>query len=374
MTVHQAKGLEFDIVVLPQLDDSIFGGGREVPALAHRSERGGPVTAVFPSVPREMRYLFPEIEAAHQEQKGAVLRDGLSTLYVAITRPRYALHCIVHPDGESGPGTAITPARILREALRDPFSPLPPAAGAVMLYESGSVDWHLGLGAEPEFPLSAEYPPLATFAFPLPLASRRARNLKRETPSQLTVGAIDVRNLLRIDNTAAKSRGVVVHAWFEKIGWVEDELPQESELIDIARRIGPDLPEDQIHSLLANFRGWVRNPAIRAALSRARYPQGAVVERELSFMRRHGDALMEGVIDRLVLTQGQGKPVGAEIFDFKTDRTPQSPDRLASFVSHYRPQLEAYVDAVSEMYDIPRTSCRAFLILLRGGKVVPVAT
>ena len=62
MTVHRSKGLEFDVVVLPELYDSLEprGGGVVIPV------RGpdGRVVKVYPRVSSTIRAFFPEVEAA----------------------------------------------------------------------------------------------------------------------------------------------------------------------------------------------------------------------------------------------------------------------------------------------------------------------
>src|SRR5690606_37602631 len=99
MTVHQAKGLEFDAVVLPELDAPMFRQGRWT-ALPVRAGAVGRVVGVFPYLKREIRYLFPEVEEAYDEAVVAALRDGLSGFYVALTRARFATYAIVAEDGE----------------------------------------------------------------------------------------------------------------------------------------------------------------------------------------------------------------------------------------------------------------------------------
>ncbi|TVR58304.1 MAG: hypothetical protein EA422_16325, partial [Gemmatimonadales bacterium] len=104
MTVHQSKGLEFDVVVLPDLDQSLLPRGRgEV--IAFRSDVDGPVTQVFPALKSALLPLFPEARAASLQGDEAGLRDGLSSLYVALTRARFGVEIFLAPDGKN-PSTA----------------------------------------------------------------------------------------------------------------------------------------------------------------------------------------------------------------------------------------------------------------------------
>lgn len=365
MTVHQAKGLEFDIVVLPELDATMIRG-RFTPAYPHRPDPTGRITAILPAAGAELRCLFPELEAAYRPLGAAGLRDGLSTLYVALTRARYALHMLIAPDGASKPGRALTPAMLLRHALTAPGAELEPAVTGHTIYRSGDPAWFRDPAAVPEKAGGGAGPP-PDFSVRL-RAENRGRSLRRQSPSQLHGDAsVDVRELLRIDTVDALDRGSLVHAWFEQVGWIEDALPDDDALLALAGT-APPLSEARARGILAEFRAWVADPAIRGALSRERHPGDAEVRREVPFLHRRDDVLVEGVIDRLVVRREGGRVVRAEILDYKTDRV--DAQMVPAMVERYRAQLGAYADAVSEMYGLPREKCSAVLVFLEPRIVV----
>ena len=82
MTVHRSKGLEFDIVVLPELYSSLAPKGKN-PIVPVRAPDGR-VMAVYPSVSKGIRAFFTEIVAAEDDLRAAELRDALGVLYVAL--------------------------------------------------------------------------------------------------------------------------------------------------------------------------------------------------------------------------------------------------------------------------------------------------
>jgi ATP-dependent helicase/nuclease subunit A len=105
-------------------------------------------------------------------------------------------------------------------------------------------------------------------------------------------------------------------------------------------------------------------------LGRARHGEGATVLREVPFVHRAEGALMQGIIDRLVLLHEGDTPVGAEILDFKTDAVAAGDDAaLEERVAHYRPQLEAYRRAVVAGYGLPPERITARLLFLEVGAV-----
>jgi ATP-dependent exoDNAse (exonuclease V) beta subunit len=94
------------------------------------------------------------------------------------------------------------------------------------------------------------------------------------------------------------------------------------------------------------------------------------VENELPFARRVGDEIQEGFIDRLVLTRIDGRVVGAQVLDFKTDAIESNDqEMLASRTDQYRPQIAAYCEVVREHYELAESDVRGLLVFLVPGAV-----
>lgn len=206
---------------------------------------------------------------------------------------------------------------------------------------------------------------------------------------------VDLAFLLRLDTGRAALRGTVVHAWCEEIVWMEDGLPGDDVLRARARRVAPGMSAGEVEELASAFRKWMEAPDVRRALTRGGYlathggqegsgqsagqegphhPGGAPlslrVERELPFVRRVGDEIQEGIIDRVVLVERQGRVVGAEVLDFKTDGIgADDPEALAQRVEHYRPQIETYCDVIRERYGLQPADVPGMLVFLGAGVV-----
>lgn len=372
MTVHRSKGLEFDAVVLPELYVSLEPKGRGV-AIPERNE-DGLVVRVYPRVQKALLPLFPEVVAPERERRAAGLRDGLSVLYVALTRAKYALHVILPPEG----GSTKHSAAVIREALGLEDE----QAGAEgILLERGDPRWFERLEGQPE-PLPAPVDAAksegdADPRAPLlgPSTAGPGRNLARRSPSSLEGGAhVDLSFALRLDAAPAFLRGEVVHAWCEQIEWIEDGIAADEALATIARKTAPGMADAQVTRLIADFRGWLEMDPIRSALSRDAFPSEpdtvVRVENEYPFARRLGDEIQEGFIDRLVLIQSGGQVVRAEILDFKTDAIEAGDEALlAARTEHYRPQITAYCDVVREQYRLAEGDVAGKLMFLRAGVV-----
>ena len=373
MTVHQAKGLEFDAVVLPELYASLAPEGGDV-LIPERNPDTGRVTRVYPSMPKEYRALFPEVEAADQELRAAELRDGLSVLYVALTRAKYALHLILPPEAGSTKHSAALIRRAL--ALEDAK-----VDDADVLLERGDPRWCDQLEDEAKRVDEKERPQGAAPGGPLLRSSSAGpgRNLARRSPSSLAGGdRVDLSLVLRLDAAPALQRGEVVHAWCREIEWIEDGIGDDDELRAIARATAPGMPDDQVSGLIAEFRGWMRAEPIRSALSRDGFPSDLFtamrVENELPFVRRVGNEIQEGVIDRLVLIERDGQIVRAEILDFKTDSVESGDDEtLAALTEHYGAQIVAYCSVVREQYGLAEGDVGGKLVFLRAGAISELA-
>jgi ATP-dependent helicase/nuclease subunit A len=365
MTVHQSKGLEFDIVVLPELESSLVRSATG--PLAYRPDPTGRITHLFPYVKEGIRSQFeevPELRGAAEQTAAAGLRDALSGVYVALTRARHALHLLLAPDGKNGIGTSCSAANLVRHAL----GATEPAREGDVLYQAGDPAWSARL----DRPRAAATPAATAGPSAIRLAPPTGRRtLARVTPSGLAGdGAASLAGVLRID-TAAADAGTLVHAWMETVAWIEDGGPDDAVLGRIARRTAPHLAGERLDELLDRFRGWLAAPAIRMALSRAGYPPGSTVHREVPFVVGEGDGLLEGFIDRLVLVPAAtGAPARAEVLDFKTDRIePGDVESLDARTAGYRPQLDAYRRGVHAAFGIPPEHVAARLLFLHAGAV-----
>ena len=416
MTVHQSKGLEFDVVILPDLDQPLLprGRGQVIPFRPHVD---GPITRVFPALKSDHLPLFPQARAASLQGEEAGLRDGLSSLYVALTRARFGVEVFLAPDGKNR-SSATTAARVVRASLAslglaDSLGPdelLPPdtvihTRGTERWWDdpeapervrrsggrgSGSADGgrsaEMGAAAHAKGAVEAagtvsEYPdaPVPSNA-PVPSdvpgpslfrqssAATRNRLLPRRTPSELEGGGrVRLGHLLLQEAERARSRGSLIHAWFEAVGWVEDGSPGDDELMAVARRMAGDEPESELRALVGRFREWIGHPAFAAVLSAASYPPGARLHRERPFLfrDREGGRLLQGVVDRLVVD-----PVGqrAWILDFKTDRH-TDPGVLSE---RYAPQLAVYREAVAREEGLDPSDVETALVVLEAGRVQEV--
>jgi ATP-dependent exoDNAse (exonuclease V) beta subunit len=427
MTVHQSKGLEFDVVVLPQLDAKLF----KVP----RAAWTGPSPADPPDrvciwMNKELWTILPDsLQETFADTTARMVTESLCLFYVALTRARHSLLLLTQPiSSRNIPGTF---AGLLLATLTEQTQ----TGESQLLYEAGDPNWFLHLpqmAAAPAIPAAAQATtklPAIRLARPLPC---RERGLPRRTPSQHdragSVVGVATDGVETASSAAAavpeaisgsvaapaprtgrgrrpaasakassqpidpRLRGIVFHAGFEALEWLADgETPDAATLYTRLRRQVQDqsLTADLLRRLVDEFLQSLRLSAIRHVFSRDALGGSAVlagwceavrsgraqvvVDRERSFVRIHDGALIQGTIDRLVLVRENGRVVAADVVDFKTDRLSGDADLWRKEkAAHYAGQLEEYRKAVRHITSAPQLPVSTRLLLMEDASVVEV--
>ena len=335
MTIHKAKGLEFDMVVLPALDRFTPAGSDQL-LLTHqfaRTGRDGLVMAARPAVGAERDPLF---DFLRRQLRAAAALEAQRLLYVACTRAKWQLMltaCIGSAEDEEGPsegrrasapwsprsgsllaalwpvaGPLFTPAAA--EALMQRQADAPPRGGPLLRVPPGWVP-HL----DRRLPQAEPPPPLPT--------------LRAETPIFDWAGE------------TARRVGTLVHA--------------ELHSLDIARS-----GEEMIRARASHFRRWLALhgvPADRLAAAVTRTTEALIaVQRDMrgrwilqpaaDEVREHAiSGRWEGGVARVVIDRMFVDEKGIRwIIDYKTSQ--HTGGDLEQFldreVERYRPQLQRY--------------------------------
>lgn len=372
MSIHRAKGLEFDLVVLPELHKKIAAMSPVL--LVDRPAPASPIRAVYRCPVEAVRKLSPELERTYQKQRSAEIQESLCLLYVAMTRARHALHMFVPPLRPKADGAArnegLTHAAVVRGGLLSGTGD-EGFAGGECLFQTGDPQWYTAMTGGPEGAVSV---PPGTPAGPVQMAAIEGmprRGWKEVHPSELeNDGRVTVGNLLQLEDTEPQKFGTLIHAWFEQIGWSDDPLPPDEELIEIGRRAVPDEEDAWYTAGLEAFKVMLENPGVRAALARPEAAEAAELWRERPFAALVEGALVSGIFDRVLVFHEGEAAVRAELLDFKTDVVP--PHRLHRTLATYRPQLTTYRQALCALLGLPPAQVTVRLLLVKTGNLVEI--
>jgi ATP-dependent exoDNAse (exonuclease V) beta subunit len=350
MTLHQAKGLEFDIVLLPQLENRLVGQAPGV--LTWRPEAMAKPEKVWSYVSEQYASECPGLEALLDERYRKELRDSLSLLYVGMTRAVHALH-LVAPPRESGD----TFAAVVMAALAPKSTLLPGAA----LYERGDPRWFEDAAAHGAASSTLAPPPVPRESRALRLAPARGRRrgLPRESPTAFEGGgAVRLGERLRLDREEARRRGIEAHAALEAIEWLDTGEPPSGLPLEVEAA----LRRPEVREVL------LRSATLERYGERHGRPVLASVQRERRFALRDDERLLTGSFDRLVILSENDRVVAAEVIDWKTDPLePGDAARLENLVAYYRPQLEAYRLAAGRILGLAPERVAARLVFLSAG-------
>lgn len=366
MTIHSAKGLEFDAVILPELDLPL--SLRDTPLLTSRPDPAGLLAAVSHSRGEAVCRLDPAPGGLAQlwdEREERETREALCLLYVGMTRAKHRLELVVQPASKSSANgkPSHSFAGILRGALA-----VGPRRGDPCLWAHPENDAQWFPRPEAATPAARSAPAGSSARSRISFKPEaRDRALAPRAPSaEEGGGRVAPRELLRSPNAEARVRGRLMHRWLQEVAWLDEPAPDDAALLELGRETADDA---LLRRILGEFRGYLGRPNVRALLSR---PAGGSAE-ELEVWRERpfavllpaagdGRELWSGSFDRVVLRRRAGELVAAELIDFKTDDVRAA--ELDARALFYRPQLAGYRRVLARMTDLSPERIAARLLFL----------
>lgn len=365
MTVHKAKGLEFPVVFLPGMNQQ------------PRSVSTGPAAiieadgAVRMAVKDDGNPVYDELWAREQEE---LRHEHQRLLYVAMTRARDHLIMI---------GTLATGKKPAKEnawlsELHRAIPPLQEPGGdsAPCLITASHPDWkartlpleqpapHPRAGARQGRELEVNGKTVLENISPLQVSKspewRKATDFIRDQDREEPVGMVSAESGSKA--LFPLTRGSVLHRCLE-------ELTTGGQY-DLERITG-EYPEVQVLEKAAREAFMADAESILRLVSGNR-DMAWIFERrrdaysELPFLYRKENALISGVIDRVIVKEGK-----AFVIDYKAILI-ENDDALESWKAHYLPQIRIYCEAVKELFKL--RSVEGYLLFLDSNRLDKVLT
>ena len=319
LTIHAAKGLDFDMVVLPELDTSPLASARtDAPIHLHHEGEGGIEWGL--DLPKEeVCQMDPTLESAFAERLIEGSYEKLCLYYVALTRAKFGLYLLsreLKADSKDKKFNALLHKSLPIEGGR---------------YLQGNPDWHLN-----HIPADAAQP--AKF---LPLAGAVHRDLRPESPTGSTDRLTSATKLL--GPRAALALGSEVHRALAGVTWRADGSPVTEDLSSEASVLVEAFWKSEIACELYTPPG-----------------DSHRLWREQPFDVLVDDQWVSGIFDRVVLQEDR-----AEIIDYKTD------DNDAE--EPHRHQMGQYRRCLAALTGIAPDAIAASLVFVRSGRKVSVS-
>lgn len=361
MTVHQAKGLEFDIVILPEIGDRSW---QEVKSdfLIATDTNTDTIKWILKMPHRIVLKSDAQLRTEFERQEADSFLEELRLFYVAMTRAKRALYMLVPPAGERS--TAFHSARLLRIQLTGkPVSDIDSLQSPRIIYEHGDSEWYKKISpavCQPRIQPSATYPPPDYITKTSPSAQ-----FMRIEPAKQTIRELNGQTLFATSTWEAIELGNAVHNIMRKIEWWnKTEFEHLVNTMLSTTSANDTIFQKAIHVCKEAF----ASDEIRSVFKK---PDGDVeLWREKSFEIIIGNRLISGRFDRVMIAKNSdGKPVSAVIVDFKTEHI-ENTERLLLVEESYKNQIQLYLEALSNMLGIPQKQCRVLIVFTSIKKVI----
>jgi len=358
MTIHQAKGLGFDVVILPALQGRpIRGGGRADVITAHDVESENPRWTL--QMPRKLvaesdEVLRNELQR-HEEEKGF---EALCVLYVSMTRARNAMYMIV--DRPKSTTTAYPAANFLLDQLEDSGvkgGDPPTAFGdrpAHCHYARGTWDWYHS------YPVQASNPEPG-ISTPSPTGKKSVRAVPPGAMSRHVDGQYPFADAAEDE----RQLGLAIHSLFEQVEWLSESDVMET--IASWKETAP-FPGGVSEAAADHFQAACHAGEVKALLEGP--SRGRVVWRERPFQVMWDGELQSGRFDRVVVHSDEsGVAQSASIIDFKSVSVGGG-ENLSRIAESHRDQLLHYRRALSKLLSVSEKKIECSLVFTSVGKVI----
>jgi len=324
MTIHQSKGLGFDIVILPELGgDDITRDTRRTMLLDRAPDTRRPDWAL--ALPgRLVANADTTLSGALERADAQSCFENLCVLYVAATRAKRGLYAVTSYAGPTA--KSFTSSEFVKAQLSDHEEDITIADhAAIQLYARGRRDWYTE-HAISDRRTEPEPAPVATLTPALHPLQRLEPSAGDTTPRRAAwLFSETAREVLQF--------GSAIHGLFEQIEWIGD-ADIESVIADwqVASDAAPHVAADAI----TQFRKAVTQPEVRTALAQPDAPTRLWREKRFHFVKE--GRLVSGVFDRVAITIENNRPAAATILDYKSDQVESDADIAIAVDRHREPR------------------------------------
>jgi ATP-dependent helicase/nuclease subunit A len=363
MTIHKSKGLEFDFVLLPDLDRPLQKKNGAGSFLTRVDEQTGQIVSITPFQKKVIREHIADgvLEDLYQRELIREYEEELSVLYVAFTRARQGLLMFGSSSDEPISPHKATYSHLVARAV----SQIGDKRGNVVAI--GEETFQVRTTAKEVLTTSARSPRQ-------PVQRRTYDHLRiiRPVVSPSKVHEDRHHNDLfhvSLDSKRCLLLGDAVHALLKDLEWRQEG--GSSEMISAPDLFSSDVATEAITLLKQAFQATGFSALFRPETFCT--ASELTIWRERRFAVPYNKAILNGTFDRVVLASDPRSPGiyrKAWLIDFKT--TTFAADFAEDLIPRYRSQLKLYEEALRYLVEEQPNSLSVelFLALIPSGQVL----
>lgn len=377
MTIHQSKGLEFDILFTPDLGNTRgYHGNSWEPAVDIPSSQGTSDggfarpewITYFPDV-----YFVSHVRAYAEYARKKEDEENFAKLcktYVALTRAKRALFVMVSPPEKP---TVFAPDKWIYGRLEDAASKNLPGQSQTdffneienadelisnVVYACGNSNWYENV-SKCSMP-DGMSDRMSDGPIRMGVSKKHERLASKEHQLQLNISP-DKRFTIK----STTETGTIVHELFEQIGFIGNDWNVEAFLAEHAGNT-----KDPFASLAVEIvrRAMQDDSPVRQALRKPADNVELWLERR--FLLQNGaNEVIPGAFDRVVISRdGRGRATDAVIYDYKSDAL----NLPEEFLERHAAQLNLYRKALAKLLNLDELHISCRILALRPVLVIDV--
>lgn len=359
MTVHKSKGLQFDMVFLPELrsKDSIVKADLKAELLTSTS---GKPWAFIPPL-RDIAMLDADVNKSITMLDCDKCYEALCVLYVAMTRAKFGLYMMGNVPPKSS--SSVQYETILRSTLSGGDTG---SAGRSIgqtqvdvIYTDGEAEWHLYHQKTTDS--EDEENRIMISGKPLITASPRVADI---SPSQKELSHVPLSSFFSEAGGDAAQIGTAVHELFAQITDI-----RKTDLRGIVERMrtGGCYSQETADEAVRLFESCCSDESIAALLSPG---ESHTVFNEKRISAVIDGRMINGIVDRFVIELDENNsPVSAYVLDYKTNRV-TTDSEIEEASRQYVPQLDVYRRMVSMLTGLGVDDVKCGLLFVRPRRFV----